>query len=131
VRAARAVPAQRRPGPVSPAARRGRMGHELREQIEPRRRLCALSAREDRPPLRTPRDRDREARRVPPPRGRRMKALPIRVRLTMAFALAMALVLAAMGAFVYVRVSDALVGSVDDTLRAQAREAGARLAGRG
>ncbi len=52
-----------------------------------------------------------------------MSRLPIRVRLTLAFALAMALVLAGMGLFVYLRVGDALLASVDQTLRAQAREA--------
>jgi signal transduction histidine kinase len=49
--------------------------------------------------------------------------LPIRVRLTLAFALAMAIVLAGMGLLVYLRVGDALLASVDQTLRAQAREA--------
>jgi heavy metal sensor kinase len=57
-----------------------------------------------------------------------MRALPIRLRLTLAFALAMAVVLTAMGAFLYVRVSGALVGSVDQALQGQAREATARLA---
>ena len=52
-----------------------------------------------------------------------MNRLPIRVRLTLAFAAAMALVLAGMGLLVYVRVGDALLASVDQTLRAQAREA--------
>ena len=54
-------------------------------------------------------------------------SLPIRVRLTLPFALAMALVLAATGAFVYVRVSSALVTSVDQTLRAQATETSLQL----
>lgn len=52
-----------------------------------------------------------------------MSRIPIRVRLTLAFALAMAAVLAAMSVLVYVRVGDALLASVDQTLRAQAREA--------
>ena len=52
-----------------------------------------------------------------------MRALPIRVRLTLAFAVVMAAVLAGMGFFVYVRVGNALVGSVDQSLTAQAREA--------
>jgi two-component system OmpR family sensor kinase len=54
-----------------------------------------------------------------------MGRLPIRVRLTLAFALAMAAVLATMSLLVYVRVDHALLTSVDTTLRAQAREAGA------
>ena len=52
-----------------------------------------------------------------------MKALPIRMRLTLAFAVVMAAVLAGMGSFVYVRVGNALIGSVDQALAAQAREA--------
>ena len=55
-----------------------------------------------------------------------MSRLPIRLRLTLPFALAMALVLAATGGFVYVRVGDALLASVDQTLRAQATEAATR-----
>jgi signal transduction histidine kinase len=51
-----------------------------------------------------------------------MSALPIRVRLTLGFALAMALVLAAVGLFVYHRVAKELLGTVDQTLVAQARE---------
>ena len=46
-----------------------------------------------------------------------MSALPIRVRLTLAFALAMAVVLAALGVLVYLRVGDALLSSVDQSLR--------------
>jgi signal transduction histidine kinase len=52
-----------------------------------------------------------------------MSRLPIRVRLTLAFGVAMAAVLAALGSLVYVRVGDALLASVDQTLRAQAVEA--------
>jgi signal transduction histidine kinase len=54
-------------------------------------------------------------------------SLPIRVRLTLPFALAMALVLAALGAFVYVRVGSTLLASVDQGLRGQATEAGTRF----
>jgi signal transduction histidine kinase len=49
--------------------------------------------------------------------------LPIRVRLTLAFAGVMAIVLALVGVFVYIRVGDALLTSVDQALRAQATEA--------
>ena len=52
-----------------------------------------------------------------------MSAIPIRLRLTLAFGLAMAFVIGAMSVFVYVRVDHALLGSVDQTLRAQATEA--------
>ena len=45
-----------------------------------------------------------------------MSALPIRMRLTLAFALVMAVVLAGMGFFVYVRVGNALIASVDQSL---------------
>jgi signal transduction histidine kinase len=48
--------------------------------------------------------------------------LPIRVRLTLGFAAAMAVVLAAIGLFVYHRVANELLGTVDQTLIAQARE---------
>ncbi|HVC87291.1 MAG TPA: HAMP domain-containing sensor histidine kinase [Gaiellaceae bacterium] len=56
-----------------------------------------------------------------------MNALPIRVRLTAAFAVAMAFVIGAMAVLVYVRVEGALLTSVDQTLRAQGREAMARI----
>ena len=52
-----------------------------------------------------------------------MSRLPIRLRLTVAFAGVMAIVLALVGVFVYVRVGDALLTSVDQALRAQAVEA--------
>ena len=52
-----------------------------------------------------------------------MSALPIRVRLTLAFAVAMTCVIGAMAVLVYLRVGGALLASVDQTLRAQAREA--------
>jgi signal transduction histidine kinase len=53
--------------------------------------------------------------------------LPIRVRLTLAFAVAMACVIGAMAALVYVRVGDALLSSVDQTLEAQTRDLVARV----
>jgi two-component system OmpR family sensor kinase len=52
-----------------------------------------------------------------------VSALPIRVRLMLVFALAMVCVIGAMAALVYIRVGGALLTSVDQTLRAQAREA--------
>jgi two-component system, OmpR family, sensor kinase len=52
-----------------------------------------------------------------------MRPLPIRLRLTLAFAVVMAAVLAGMGIFVYVRVGNALLTSVDQSLTSQAREA--------
>jgi two-component system OmpR family sensor kinase len=52
-----------------------------------------------------------------------MRAIPIRVRLTLAFAVVMAAVLAGMGFFVYLRVGNALLASVDQALVSQAREA--------
>ncbi len=51
-----------------------------------------------------------------------MSRLPIRVRLTLGFAAAMAVVLAAVGLFVYHRVANELLGTVDQTLVGQARE---------
>ncbi len=52
-----------------------------------------------------------------------MTRAPIRLRLTLAFAVVMAAVLAAMGAWVYVRVGDALLTSLDQTLRSQSADA--------
>ena len=52
-----------------------------------------------------------------------MSRLPIRVRITLAFAVAMAAVLSGMGLLVYHRVGNALLSSLDQTLRAQASEA--------
>ena len=56
-----------------------------------------------------------------------MSRLPIRIRLTLPFALAMAAVLAALGAFVYVRVSATLLHTTDQALYAQATESTLRL----
>jgi signal transduction histidine kinase len=55
--------------------------------------------------------------------------VPIRVRLTLGFALAMAVVLAVVGLFVYRRVANELLASVDQALVGQAREetAGGRV----
>jgi signal transduction histidine kinase len=52
-----------------------------------------------------------------------LNRLPIRVRLTLAFAVVMAVVLAAVGLFVYRRVGNELLATVDQTLVAQSREA--------
>ena len=51
-----------------------------------------------------------------------LRAIPIRWRLAAAFAVSMAVLLVALGAFVYLRVEDALRSSVDQALRAQAAE---------
>jgi two-component system, OmpR family, sensor kinase len=48
--------------------------------------------------------------------------IPIRVRLTLGFAAAMAVVLAGVGLFVYQRVANELLGTVDQALLGQARE---------
>ena len=56
-----------------------------------------------------------------------MSRLPIRIRLTLPFALAMALVLAALGAYVYLRVGSTLLSSTDQSLLAQATEATLRI----
>ncbi len=52
-----------------------------------------------------------------------MSRAPIRLRLTLAFAVVMTAVLAAMGAWVYVRVGGALLTSLDQSLRSQSAEA--------
>ena len=51
-----------------------------------------------------------------------LKRVPIRWRLAAAFAVSMAALLLALGAFVYLRVEDALRSSVDQALRAQSAE---------
>ena len=51
-----------------------------------------------------------------------MSTLPIRVRLMLVFGVAIACVIGAMAILVYVRVGSALLHSVDQTLKAQARE---------
>lgn len=51
-----------------------------------------------------------------------MSRVPIRVRLTLGFAGAMAVVLAAIGIFVYQRVANELLGTVDQTLLGQVDE---------
>jgi hypothetical protein len=93
------------------------LGYESR--FESRGRLRELLAAEDRPALRTPRARDSARRRVPAAGGRRMSRLPIRLRLTLAFTIVMAVVLAAMSFFVYARVDNALLSSLDQSLRSQ------------
>ncbi len=52
-----------------------------------------------------------------------MSRFPIRVRLTLGFAVAMAVVLAAVGLFVYRRVANELLRTVDQTLVGQSNEA--------
>jgi signal transduction histidine kinase len=51
-----------------------------------------------------------------------MSGVPIRIRLTLSFGVAMALVLAAVGLFVYRRVGNELLNTVDSSLLAQSRE---------
>jgi len=57
-----------------------------------------------------------------------MSRIPIRVRLTLAFALAMAVVLAAIGAFLYVRLGSSLDEAVDEDLQTRLAEASAQVA---
>jgi heavy metal sensor kinase len=56
--------------------------------------------------------------------------LPLRIRLTLAFAVAMAVVLAILGAFLYVRVRDALDEQLNQSLRTRAQAAGVAGPGR-
>lgn len=51
-----------------------------------------------------------------------MSRLPIRARLTLAFAIAMAIVLAAIGAFLYVRLGSSLDEAIDESLQARTTE---------
>ena len=97
-------------GPATCSSRLELLEHawdfELREPLERDRRLRALPAREDRPPVRRRVDRDRARRRLPAAAdgGVALSRLPIRIRLTLAFTLVMAVVLVAVGLFVYSRV---------------------------
>src|SRR5476649_32235 len=56
-----------------------------------------------------------------------MSSLPIRIRLTLPFALAMSGVLVAMGVFVYFRVSNALLATINTNLHAQMSESEGHL----
>jgi signal transduction histidine kinase len=56
-----------------------------------------------------------------------VSSLPIRIRLTLPFALAMVGVLVAMGVFVYFRVSNALLATIDTNLHAQMSESEGHL----
>jgi two-component system, OmpR family, sensor kinase len=58
-----------------------------------------------------------------------MSRLPIRIRLTLVFVLAMAIVLAAVGAFVYLRLGWALDEQIDDSLQARAEALAAEVRG--
>jgi signal transduction histidine kinase len=58
-----------------------------------------------------------------------LSALPIRVRLAAGFAAAMAVVLVGLGIFVYYRVDNALLASVDQGLRAQAGDSSQHIEG--
>src|SRR4051794_21857661 len=50
----------------------------------------------------------------------RLRRLPVRLRLTLAFSLGMATVLAALGAFLYMRLATDLLNATDLDLRARA-----------
>ena len=116
----------RRPGQVlSPApAARARLGLRLREPLERRRRLRALPAGEDRPPLRRGLARDGARRRLPASRTAAAEPLPIRVRLTLAFAVAMAVVLLGAGSLLYARLARDL--DARSTAEPRSRRAGRR-----
>src|SRR5579884_1030099 len=114
------VAGRRRARPVREGVRHARALHATpRRDIEPhpaaRRRLGHR--------LREPLHRDGPRGGLPPARGD-VSRLPIRVRLTLGFAVAMAVVLAVVGIFVYRRVSNELLATVDQTLVGQSREAG-------
>ncbi len=59
-----------------------------------------------------------------------MSRLPIRLRLTLPFAVGMAIVLSVVGFFIDARVGNALLGSVDQSLRVQAEEVATHADGR-
>src|ERR671910_1195971 len=122
VRAAGGVhaPPRRRAEPAGAA--RACLGLRLREPLERDRRVRALPAREDRPPVRRAEHRDGTRRRLPAARGRRreLNRLPVRTRLTLAFTAVMAVVLLAVGLFVYTQVGSDLEAALDTSLRSRA-----------
>src|SRR4051795_11010239 len=68
---------------------------------------------------------------APPRRLTRFARLPIRARLTIAFIAVMAIVLATAGAVLYGQFSHDLDSDIDGSLRAQAIDVAALVAGRG
>src|SRR5262249_46145315 len=116
------------PRPLTAAPARARLGSRTRHALQPRRRVRALPAREDRPPVRRREHRNRARARLPPARGRRMLSrLPLRLRLSAAFALVMAIVLAATGLVIYRTFSADLSHSTDRALAARSEEVAAVL----
>src|SRR5581483_11073855 len=107
--------------PAAPA--RARVGLRVREPLERHRRLHPAAAADDRRAVRRAVARDRPARGLPAPRGRRrMRRIPIRLRVAAAFAVAMAIVLAGTGFFLYSRLESDLRGSLDGDLRLRAQD---------
>src|SRR5581483_5773336 len=119
-RAARAVPAPAGRGDQPVRAPRPLLGHELRQPLQRRHRPHPPPAREDRPPLRPQRDRDRPRRRLPASARWPVSRLPIRVRLTLAFAAAMAALLAALAFLLLHHLAGSLDATLDQGLRARA-----------
>jgi two-component system OmpR family sensor kinase len=63
--------------------------------------------------------------------GRRPSRLPIRLRLTLAFAAGTAVVLAALGAFLYLRLAHDLTAAIDMDLRSRGQLVVAAVRARG
>ena len=126
VRAARALHAAGRRGALARAAPRRRLGHGLREPLERRRRLRPLPAREDRPAVRPPLARDGARRRLPAAGRRRREPAadpgPADARRSRSRWRSCS---RAIGAFVYVRVGQALL----DDRRPDAARSGGRGGG--
>ena len=96
-------------------------GIRVREALERRPRVRAISAGEDRPSVRASVDRDGSGRRIPAPQrcGSPVTRVPIRLRLTLVFAGVMAVVLVALGAFLYVRLGSSLDERIGDELESR------------
>src|SRR4051812_31509577 len=96
------------------------MGRELPRLHECGRRLCGVPAQEARAPGSVGDDQDRPGRGFRAGRGR--VSMPIRVRMTLWYAVLLALVVAAVGAFVLVRLRSDLIASIDRNLAPASRQ---------
>src|SRR6185503_4617891 len=101
-----------RPRAVAPGPHRARLGRGVREPLQRRGRLHPLSAQQDRPAVRRRVDRDGPRLRLPDEGRAGVRRVSIRARLTLVVAASLAVVLAAVGGFVYARVSTELEGPI-------------------
>src|SRR4051794_29888501 len=109
------------------------MGLRIRESLQRRRRVRALSAREGRPAVRQGVDRDGAGSGLPAaqagagPRALLIRRLPIRVKVTLAFAGVMAVVLALIGVLLYLQFRAHLDDTLNQGLRSRAGDVSALI----